>query len=96
MATLGISSLNKKFTFSLQSKPFNLNKRINTNINTNTNESNKYINNNSNGNKYIKQNLYKRQQNKKDKDLLLKIKEKVSKENLIPKNIKKIKETDEK
>ena len=90
MASLGISSLNKKLPFSLQSKPFNLNKKINTN------ENNKYMNNNFSGNNYNIHNISKLPLSKKDKDLFSKIKEKVTKENLSPKNIKKIKESDKK
>ena len=87
MASLGISSLNKKLQFSAQSKPLNLsNKKIQTN--TNVNEKN-------NGNNYIKNNLSKLSHNKKTNDLLSKIKEKVTKENFRSKNIKQIKESDE-
>ena len=88
MASLGISSLNKKLQFSAQSKPLNLsNKNIKTNIN---------VNEKNNGNNYIKYNLFKLSHNKKSNDLLSKIKEKVTKENFRNKNIKQIKESDEK
>ena len=90
MASLGISSLNKKLPFSLQSKPFNLNKKINRD------EKNKYINNNTSGNNYNIHNISKLPQSKKEKDLFSKIKEKVTKEKLSPKNIKQIQESDKK
>ena len=97
MASLGISSLNKKLPFSRQPKPFNLiSKRLNTNSNINSNENNNNINNNYTGNNIIIHNLSKLPYNKKSNDLLSKIKEKVTKENLRAKNIKQIKDEDEK
>ena len=94
MASLGISSLNKKLPFSLQSRLFGLkNTRINTN--SNVSENNNTMNKNNNGNNYIIHNLYKIS-NKKGNNLLAKIKEKVTKENLRTKSIKQIKESDEK
>ena len=83
-SSLDNSAFNKKLTFSLQSKPFVIkNKKINQNSNDNNS-----ISNNINGNNYIKHNLSKFS-NKKN-DLLTKIKEKLTKENLINKNYEKI------
>ena len=90
MSSLNKSSLNKKLSFSLQSKPLGLiNKKIKENINS------KDINNTSNNNNYIIHNLSKLSHNKKSNNLLAKITEKVTKENLGTK-IKQIKEKDEK
>ena len=94
MASLGISSLNKKLLFPLQPKYFGLkNKKINNNTTENNNSVN---NNNTNGNNYIIHNLSKISNKKGSNDLLSKITEKLSKEKLISKNIKQIKENDEK
>ena len=76
------SSVNKKFPYLLhQSKPSGLiNKRI---------DIDKFNSYNNNSNNHIIHNLSKISQNKKNNNnLLLKIKEKVSKENILPKNIK--------
>ena len=90
MSSLNKSSLNKKLPFSLQPKPLGLiNKKIKENINS------KEINNTGNNNNYIIHNFSKLSHNKKNNDLLAKIKEKVTKENLGTK-IKQIKEKDEK
>ena len=90
MSSLNKFSLNKKLPFSLQSKPLGLiNKKIKENINS------KDINNVGNNNNYIIHNLSKLSHNKKSNNLLAKITEKVTKENLGTK-IKQIKEKDEK
>ena len=76
------SSVNKKFPYLLhQSKPSGLiNERI---------DIDKFNSYNNNSNNHIIHNLSKISQNKKNNNnLLLKIKEKVSKENILPKNIK--------
>ena len=76
------SSVNKKFPYLLhQSKPSGLiNKRI---------DIDKFNSYNNNSNNHIIHNLSKISQNKKNNNnLLLKIKEKVSKENILSKNIK--------
>ena len=90
ISSLNKSSLNKKLPFSLQSKPLGLiNKKIKENINS------KDINNTGNNNNYIIHNLSKLSHNKKSNNLLAKITEKVTKENLGTK-IKQIKEKDKK
>ena len=90
MSSLNKFSLNKKLPFSLQSKPLGLiNKKIKEKINS------KDINNTGNNNNYIIHNLSKLSHNKKSNNLLAKITEKVTKENLGTK-IKQIKEKDEK
>jgi len=83
-------SRSKKIPFSLQNKPLCLINKIN-NSNINQTEGNNNINNN-----YIIHNLSKISQPKKTSDLLSKFTEKVTKENMKTKNIKQIKECDEK